>query len=325
MASLIHSPRILSVQSHVVSGYCGNKSATFPLQLLEFEVDFVNTVQLSNHTQYKVVRGQIYRSEDLRELHTGLKLNNFLHLYDHVLSGYIADATYIESMARMIEDIKKERLSKALDCWYTLDPVLGDEDTGYYVPDGANIAESYRRNLLPLADIITPNRFEASILSGIPIDGSSGDAVEQAIRATKVFHELYGIKIVAITSFQVATEKDRLTCLLSCNPAELSNGSAGRDQIDREVWKISVPKLDCPFTGSGDLFAALITAWLRKTDFDFKKSFENTANTVHDILLDTLSWCQLINDGSVHSHELRLIQNKQHILNPKSRFVAERI
>ncbi len=42
--------RILSVQSHVVSGYVGNKSATFPLQLLGFEVDAINSVQFSNHT-----------------------------------------------------------------------------------------------------------------------------------------------------------------------------------------------------------------------------------------------------------------------------------
>ena len=34
--------RILSIQSHVVSGYVGNKSATFPLQLLGFEVDAIN-------------------------------------------------------------------------------------------------------------------------------------------------------------------------------------------------------------------------------------------------------------------------------------------
>jgi pyridoxine kinase len=32
------SQRVLSIQSHVVSGYVGNKSATFPLQLLGFEV-----------------------------------------------------------------------------------------------------------------------------------------------------------------------------------------------------------------------------------------------------------------------------------------------
>src|SRR4051794_19034875 len=42
--------RVLSVQSHVVYGYVGNKSAIFPLQLLGIEADFINTVQFSNHT-----------------------------------------------------------------------------------------------------------------------------------------------------------------------------------------------------------------------------------------------------------------------------------
>ena len=41
---------MLSIQSHVVSGYVGNKSATFPLQLLGFDVDPLNTVHFSNHT-----------------------------------------------------------------------------------------------------------------------------------------------------------------------------------------------------------------------------------------------------------------------------------
>lgn len=31
-------PRVLSIQSHTVHGYVGNKSAVFPLQLLGFEV-----------------------------------------------------------------------------------------------------------------------------------------------------------------------------------------------------------------------------------------------------------------------------------------------
>ena len=42
--------RVLSIQSHVVHGYVGNRAATFPLQLLGTEVDVINTVQLSNHT-----------------------------------------------------------------------------------------------------------------------------------------------------------------------------------------------------------------------------------------------------------------------------------
>lgn len=36
-------PRVLSVQSHVVSGYVGNRAAVFPLQLLGFDVDFINS------------------------------------------------------------------------------------------------------------------------------------------------------------------------------------------------------------------------------------------------------------------------------------------
>ena len=66
--------RVLSVQSHVVHGYVGNKAATFPLQVLKFwspgrgsmiycllfifgslkvlgyDVDVINSVQFSNHT-----------------------------------------------------------------------------------------------------------------------------------------------------------------------------------------------------------------------------------------------------------------------------------
>lgn len=42
--------RVLSIQSHTVHGYVGNKAAVLPLQLLGFDVDPVNSVQFSNHT-----------------------------------------------------------------------------------------------------------------------------------------------------------------------------------------------------------------------------------------------------------------------------------
>jgi len=34
----------------LIQGYVGNKSAVFPLQLLGFDVDPINSVQFSNHT-----------------------------------------------------------------------------------------------------------------------------------------------------------------------------------------------------------------------------------------------------------------------------------
>ncbi|MGH0171387.1 UNVERIFIED_CONTAM: hypothetical protein FKN15_060994 [Acipenser sinensis] len=53
--------RVLSIQSHVVRGYVGNKSASFPLQVLGFEVDSVNSVQFSNHTGTMTVRFITFR------------------------------------------------------------------------------------------------------------------------------------------------------------------------------------------------------------------------------------------------------------------------
>lgn len=48
--SMQDTPRVLSIQSHVVHGHAGNKCAIFPLQLLGFDVDPINSVQFSNHT-----------------------------------------------------------------------------------------------------------------------------------------------------------------------------------------------------------------------------------------------------------------------------------
>ena len=42
--------RVLSIQSHVVHGYVGNRCCVFPLQRLGFDVSFINSVQFSNHT-----------------------------------------------------------------------------------------------------------------------------------------------------------------------------------------------------------------------------------------------------------------------------------
>ena len=334
-AAIPITPRMLSVQSHVVSGYCGNKSATFPLQLLEFEVDVVNTVQLSNHTQYKVTKGQIFGSKDLEALHIGLKENQLLKLYDGILSGYVADVDYIESMAKLIADTKEVRQANNKNCFYTLDPVLGDDGVGYYVPGGVKIAEAYKKHLIPLADIITPNRFEASVLSGVEIDTKSDNALDLAIEAVNVLHKQMGVKIVVITSLNIEKAKDRLICLVSkklANGGENSNanptvkkasGQEGCNELDSGIWTISIPKLSLPFTGTGDLFTALLTGWLHKTNFDIKQSLQNTVNSIHDILEDTLAWYLQAGDKSVQSFELRLVQNRDKIIEPSDKLKAQ--
>ncbi|KAK2570794.1 Pyridoxal kinase [Acropora cervicornis] len=121
----IETCRVLSIQSHVVSGYVGNDSATFPLQVLGFEVDTINSVQLSNHTGYEHIKGQVLDAKELKVLFEGLKLNN-IHFYSHLLT--------------------------------VCDPVMGDAGQ-FYVPE--ELMPVYRDQILPQVDIITPNQFEA--------------------------------------------------------------------------------------------------------------------------------------------------------------------
>ena len=80
--------RVLSVQSHTVHGYVGNKAATFPMQLLELEVDPVNSVHLSNHVGYAGgFKGTTSTGDELRAIVDGLDANGLLQTYTHLLTG----------------------------------------------------------------------------------------------------------------------------------------------------------------------------------------------------------------------------------------------
>jgi pyridoxine kinase len=117
------SGRVLSIQSHVVHGYVGNKSASFPLQLLGFDVDPINSVQFSNHTGYKSFKGQRLNGNELWELVEGLDANDLLH-YSHLLtglclrslsiestdrnSGYIGTTSFLETVLRVLNHVREK-------------------------------------------------------------------------------------------------------------------------------------------------------------------------------------------------------------------------
>lgn len=119
--------RVLSIQSHVVHGYVGNKSASFPLQLLGYDVDAINTVQLSNHTstvsylinqttkplitklvtlEYPSFTGHKLSGDQIMDLINGLDANGILSTYSHLLVGYIGRSSSLEIIREIIKKIK---------------------------------------------------------------------------------------------------------------------------------------------------------------------------------------------------------------------------
>ncbi|KAJ1726286.1 putative pyridoxal kinase [Coemansia sp. BCRC 34490] len=247
--------RILSIQSHVVSGYVGNRAATFPLQLLGHEVDVMNTVQFSNHTGYNKVRGTRFSDTQLRELFEGLCDNGLDTGYSHLLSGYIGNSGNV----RAVEEIARSLRRTNPDLVFVLDPVLGD-DGALYVPE--ELVSLYRDVLCPLADIITPNQFEAEALSGISIS-----SLEDARAVCNKLHSL-GVPNVVITSLALPAadaqseeekeeeKRDRSGLLYLVGSQQTTHGGEKKTQC----FYIAFPRLYGYFTGSGDLFTALVAA-----------------------------------------------------------------
>ncbi|XP_052871594.1 pyridoxal kinase-like, partial [Anopheles cruzii] len=261
--------RVLSIQSHVVHGYVGNKSAVFPLQVLGFEVDQVNSVQFSNHTGYKKgFKGQVLNEKQLADVFSGLVDNDLHKLYTHLLTGYVGNPTFLREIANILKSLRAVNAKLV----YVCDPVMGDEGV-MYVPK--ELLPIYRDEIVPLADIITPNQYEVELLTGKQIKTET-DVWE----AVKWFHDK-GVGTVAISSSELGS-KDTLMAFVSYRVA------AGTER-----FRLAIPKQGnnlIRFTGTGDLFASLFLAHATLTKYDMGATLERAIATLQAVITKTLSY-----------------------------------
>ncbi|KAG0454839.1 hypothetical protein HPP92_024131 [Vanilla planifolia] len=178
--------RVLSIQSHTVHGYVGNKSAVFPLQLLGYDVDPINSVQFSNHTGYPTFKGQVLDGQQLWDLVEGLAANNLLY-YTHLLTGYIGSVTFLNMVLQVVEKLRL----KNPELVYVCDPVMGDEGK-LYVPE--ELVSIYREKVVHVASMLTPNQFEIEQLTGSRIVSE-----KDALKACNKLHAA-GTSKVIVTS-----------------------------------------------------------------------------------------------------------------------------
>ncbi|KAJ3357546.1 hypothetical protein HDU83_006272 [Entophlyctis luteolus] len=300
------SPRVLSIQSHVVHGHVGNKAATFPLQLLGLNVDPLNTVQFSNHTGYPAFTGQRTEGPIVHDLINGLEANGILDQYTHLLTGYLGRESVLQAVIEIARKLKSRDSGRRLV--FLMDPVLGDNNT-LYVPK--ELVPIYRDHLCQLADIITPNSFEAELLTGLNIKSK-----EDIWGALRVLHSL-GPPSVVITSIDLDPNSPTLTLFASHSPSNLK-------------FSIEFPKLSGNFTGTGDLFAALLLTRIENSGDGVSgksllKSCELAVATMHHVLKETAELANAANSNdksSMSRKELRIIESKKWIENPEVRFNA---
>ncbi len=277
---------ILSIQSHVVYGHVGNRSAVFPLERMGYEVWPINTVQYSSHTGYPGWTGAAFGGDHLSSIVASLAHMGMLAACDAVLSGYMADVATGSAIMAAVDTVKQQHPGALYCC----DPVMGDEPGGVYVH--ADIPDFMRHEAIPRADIVCPNIFEAELLSGVGIRSA-----DDAARATDLIHAM-GPRIVILTSYRP----------VAAGPVGffVSDGSSNRVVMTPTLAFGHPPK------GSGDLASALFLGYFLASSDPFV-AIESTASALYSVLEATLA---------SHKDELAIVASQEAIASPSRRFRA---
>lgn len=280
---------VLSIQSHVVYGYAGNKAAVLPMQLLGVDVWPLHTVQFSNHTQYQKWHGMVFPQEQIGLITQGMDEIGVLPECDAVLSGYIGAAEQGQSILATVRAVK----AKNPNAIYFCDPVMGHPEKGCIVAPG--VAEFLEHDAVSCADVLAPNLLELQALSGLPVEN-----FEQAVAAAR--HLLSrGPKKVLVKHLSKAGRDPQQFEMLLVSADEVLHISRPLHDFDRQP------------VGVGDLTSAIFLANLLQGKND-REAFEHTANSVNDVMTCTQQ------NGK---YELQIVAAREHIVNPVSQYRAQ--
>ena len=280
---------IMSIQSSVAYGHVGNSAAAFTLMRMGVETYPVFTVHYSNTTAYQTWRGPVLSAADVFEVVTGIDERGALTGVDAVLSGYQGSEAMGNTILAAAELVKTRNPGAVYCC----DPVMGDVGRGMYV--AAGIPEFLRGQVLPKADILTPNQFELDYLAG-----TETHTIADLLAAADTLMS-QGPRTILVTS---AVAEDIPTDSISMVAANLD-----------QAWLVSTPRIDQVFTGSGDVTSAVFLARLLQTN-RLDLALKDTADVVYSILDAT---------AQAGRRELALVQAQDQIVNPLHRFEVTRL
>ena len=280
---------ILSIQSLVAYGHAGNSAALFPLQRLGKVVWPVMTVHFSNHTGYGDWKGPLLTSGDVADVIEGVGNRGALERCEAVLSGYQG----AEDVGAVILDAVAKVKAANASAIYCCDPVMGDVGRGMFVRPG--IPEFMRDQVVPAADVITPNHFELDFLAGT--ETSTTDELVAAVDAVRAT----GPETVLVTSVIVDdTPDDALDMVV-----------VGREG----AWRTRFPRLSVNPPGAGDLTAAVFLANVLDGR-PLEDALARTTASVFAVVQAT---------ADVGEREMRIVQTQDELAAPSRTFPAERL
>lgn len=273
---------VIVISSHVARGSVGNRAAVFALESLGFPVWAVPTVILPWHPGHGPATRIVPAPDQFSALMKDLERAPWLGEVAGVLSGYLGDEGQVGAVASLVSAVRAKN-PKAL---YVCDPVMGDLG-GLYVKHG--LAERIRDELIPLADIATPNRYELAWMAG---------------------RELSEMR----TTLEAAAEVGPPTMLVTSAPAMMKGFTGNLLLSGSEAWLAEHRIIDNPPNGLGDLTGAVFLARLLGGQ-SFSKALQTTTAAVFEILARTArrggDELQLETDAQSLAHPMAMVQMRR--------------
>ena len=197
------------------------------------------------------------------------KLNNAS--FDGIYSGYVTDHRQALLVSKFIDQFKTDK-TKIL-----IDPVMGDNGTTFKM--FTNELLNTHKELTKKANIITPNLTESCLLADIPItsiakcNNDKDSLLELAIKAANILKaRANNDQEVIITGINATIDNDHVVYNLVSD----ANG----DHFT------STPMINKRFSGTGDIFASIITGLIMK-DVDTLSAVKKAQDFIVSCINDT--------------------------------------
>lgn len=111
---------------------------------------------VGNHTGYRQFTGTKVSAQEIQDLYNGLR-QSYLDDFDMMLTGYIPGAEAVTAVGAIAAELKAKFSGQPGRFFWVLDPVMGDNGKIYVSEE---VVPAYKA-LVPLADLVLPNQFEA--------------------------------------------------------------------------------------------------------------------------------------------------------------------
>ena len=237
-------PRLAMINDIAGFGRCSTTVSLPVISVMKVQVCPVPTSVLSNHLGFPLCHFDDYTSH-MRDY---IKVWNELGLtFDGLYCGFLGNEEQIDIVRGFVEMFRPPL--------FLLDPVMGDHGRAY-----SSITETHvqkMKELLPLADIITPNITEACLLTGTP--WKDGEWTLQ---------ELSGLceRLADICQQESVTSGEASTGTTANGASIVITGIRQGDSLVNFLWDDGVyttyatPIAGASRPGTGDIFASILAA-----------------------------------------------------------------